>query len=77
MRVQFGAVLPDHVRNNLCQPENAFFNGYKRTLAGYQRAMKIDLESHMTPPQRLHVEVRVALSDTQIDSIQCLNFAHN
>ena len=56
MRMQFGAVLPDHVRNNVCQPEIAFFNGFNRTLARYQRAMKIDLESHMTSPQSLHVE---------------------
>ena len=58
--MQFGAVLPDHVGNNLSQSEIAFFNGYNGTLAKYQRAMEIDLESHMTPPQSLHVKVRVS-----------------
>ena len=38
-----------------CDAENTF--RYNRTLARYQRVMNIDLESHMTPPQSLYVEV--------------------
>lgn len=62
MRWQFGAVLPQDLRNNLCEPEFQFFSQYNRDLATYMRSVGdgvgVDLMTDQQPPKSLFIVVR-------------------
>ena len=68
MRWQFGAVLPEEVKINLCEPEMEFFNKYNKSLAGYMRAVGTDLTADMSPPKSLYIEVRVVEDHGEIET---------
>jgi len=59
MRWQFGALLPEEIKLNLCEPELEFFSKYNRLLAGYMASVGTDLTTNLAPPKSLYVDVRV------------------
>merc|ERR1712080_105613 len=59
MRWQFGSVLPEEIKMNLCEPELDFFTKYNKALASYMRSVGTDLTTDLAPPKCLYVEVRV------------------
>jgi len=59
MRWQFGAVLPEEIKLNMCEPETEFFSKYNKALAGYMRSVGTDLTTDIAPPKSLYIEVRV------------------
>lgn len=70
MRWQFGAVLPEEVRLNLCEPELELFNKYNKVLAGYMRSVGSDLTTDIAPPKCLYVEVRVLQDHGEIETAE-------
>lgn len=69
MRWQFGATIPDDIKQLLCEPEIQFFNAYSKNLASYMMSVGdgcgsfgIDLTGYTKPPKSLYIEVR-CLSD--------------
>jgi len=68
MRWQFGAVLPEEMKMNLCEPEMEFFNKYNKALAGYMRAVGTDLTNDNAPPKSLYIEVRVKQDHGEIET---------
>ena len=68
MRWQFGAVLPEEVRLNLCEPEMEFFNKYNKALASYMRSVGTDLTTDNAPPKSLYIEVRVRQDHGEIET---------
>lgn len=70
MRWQFGAVLPNDVKANLCEPEQTFFAKYNRNLASYMRSVGVngvDLMTDQTPPKSLYIEVRCVQDYGQLE----------
>jgi len=59
MRWQFGAILPDEIKQNLCEPELEFFSKYNRLLAGYMGSVGTDMTIDLSPPKALYIDVRV------------------
>jgi len=59
MRWSFGAVLPQEIKLNLCEPELEFFSKYNRVLANYMASVNTDLTQGLAPPKSLYVDVRV------------------
>lgn len=59
MRWQFGAVLPDDIRMNMCEPEQQFFSSYSKLLAQYMKSVGTDITTDLCPPKSLFIEVRV------------------
>ena len=70
MRWQFGAVLPEEVRLNLCEPELEFFSKYNKSLAMYMRSVGTDLTTDFAPPKSLYVEVRVLQDHGEIETAE-------
>ena len=68
MRWQFGAVLPDDIRQNMCEPETEFFGSYNKNLASYMRSVGADLTTDVAPPKELFVEVRVLQDHGEIET---------
>jgi len=68
MRWQFGAVLPEEVKLNMCEPETEFFNKYNKALASYMRSVGSDLTSDMVPPKSLYIDVRVLQDHGEIET---------
>lgn len=62
MRWQFGAVIPNDIKSNLCDPEISFFNKYSQSLAKYMRTVgdtiTLNLTEDSKPPKSLYIEVR-------------------
>ncbi|EDW73647.1 uncharacterized protein Dwil_GK16541 [Drosophila willistoni] len=62
LRWEFGPIIPDDIKQALCEPEIQFFNNYSKSLAAYMRAVGdsqgIDLTSNLRPPKSLYIEVR-------------------
>ena len=62
MRWEFGAVLPQEIKSQLCEPELQFFAKYSRDLAGYMRSLGdgkgLDLLTDLHPPKSLFIQVR-------------------
>ena len=70
MRWQFGAVLPEDVRLNMCEPELEFFSKYNKSLAVYMRSVGTDLTTDFAPPKSLYVEVRVLQDHGEIETAE-------
>ena len=70
MRWQFGAVLPEEVRLNMCEPELEFFSKYNKSLAVYMRSVGTDLTTDFAPPKSLYVEVRVLQDHGEIETAE-------
>ena len=70
MRWQFGAVLPEDVRLNMCEPELEFFSKYNKSLALYMRSVGTDLTTDFAPPKSLYVEVRVLQDHGEIETAE-------
>ena len=61
IRWDLGSVLPEEIRQCMCEEEVQWFSRYNRLLAGYMRSVgggTIDLTLHTTPPKGLLVEVQ-------------------
>lgn len=62
LRWEFGPIIPDDIKTNLCEPEVIFFNKYSKSLASYMRSIGdgqgIDLTGDLRPPKSLYIEVR-------------------
>lgn len=65
MRWQFGPILPNDIKQMLCEPEINYFNEYSKNLASYMMSIAdgvgnfgIDLTAYMKPPKSLYIEVR-------------------
>ncbi|ALC42970.1 Psf1 [Drosophila busckii] len=62
MRWEFGPIVPDDIKQSLCEPEVQLFNNYSKSLASYMRSVGdgqgIDLTSNLRPPKSLYIEVR-------------------
>ncbi|TMW51723.1 hypothetical protein DOY81_003215 [Sarcophaga bullata] len=62
LRWEFGPIVPDDIKVNLCEPEVTFFNKYSKSLASYMRSIGdgqgIDLTGDLRPPKSLYIEVR-------------------
>eukprot|EP00088_Acartia_fossae_P058626 TRINITY_DN6884_c0_g1_i1.p1 TRINITY_DN6884_c0_g1~~TRINITY_DN6884_c0_g1_i1.p1 ORF type:complete len:187 (+),score=13.14 TRINITY_DN6884_c0_g1_i1:45-605(+) len=59
MRWHFGAILPEEIRLNLCEPELEFFSKYNRLLGSYMGSVGTDMTVDLTPPKSLYIDVRV------------------
>ena len=70
MRWEFGAVLPEEVRMNMCEPETEFFNKYNKLLAGYMRSVGTDLTTDVAPPKSLYIEVRVLQDHGELETAE-------
>ena len=70
MRWRFGAVLPEDVRLNMCEPELEFFSKYNKSLAVYMRSVGTDLTTDFAPPKSLYVEVRVLQDHGEIETAE-------
>ena len=68
MRWQFGAVLPEEIQMNLCEPEKEFFSKYNKALATYMRAVGTDITADNVPPKSLYIEVRVKQDHGEIET---------
>jgi GINS complex subunit 1 len=68
MRWQFGSVLPEEIKLNLCEPELEFFGKYNKILANYMRSLRTDLTTDMAPPKTLYVEVRVLQDHGEVET---------
>ena len=72
MRWQFGAVVPQEIRANLCEPEQAFFATYGRDLAKYMQSIGdgigLDLLNDLQPPRGLYISVRCNQDYGEIES---------
>lgn len=62
LRWDYGPVLPDEVKENLCEAEIKWYNNYSNILGSYMRSISdgigINLTEYQTPPKSLYVEVR-------------------
>lgn len=65
MRWEFGATLPDDIKETLCEPEIQWFNNYSKMLATYMRSIGdgvgLNLTEDLKPPKSLYVEVRCVM----------------
>ena len=71
MRWQFGAVLPEEVKLNMCEPETEFFNKYNKALASYMRSVGVegvDLMTDQSPPKSLYIEVRCVQDHGELET---------
>lgn len=68
MRWQFGAVLPEEIRLNLCEPELEFFSKYNRLLANYMSSVGTDMTLDLSPPKSLYIDVRVKQDYGEIET---------
>ncbi|XP_067030178.1 DNA replication complex GINS protein PSF1-like [Acropora muricata] len=57
-RWEFGTVLPEEIKDNLCEQEIQWFSKYNKSLAMYMRTVGLDLTQNMKPPKSLYIEVR-------------------
>lgn len=62
MRWEFGPILPQDVKANLCEPEIQWFNNYSKSLATYMRSIGdgigLNIMQDLKPPKTLYIEVR-------------------
>ena len=71
LRWDVGTVLPDDIRQNLCEQELTWFMQYSRMLAKYMRSLGdsgIDLTLYMHPPKGLYVEVRCVVDHGEMET---------
>lgn len=68
MRWQFGAVLPEDIRLNICEPEFEFFGKYNRLLANYMGSVGTDITVDLAPPKALYIDVRVKQDYGEIET---------
>ncbi|KXJ30034.1 DNA replication complex GINS protein PSF1 [Exaiptasia diaphana] len=57
-RWEFGTVLPEDVKYNMCEQEIQWFTKYNKSLANYMKSVGLDLTQDTKPPKSLYIEVR-------------------
>lgn len=71
MRWEFGAILPDDIKETLCEPEIQWFNNYSKMLSSYMRSIGdgvgLNLTEDLKPPKSLYVEVRCVIDYGKYD----------
>ena len=71
LRWDFGTVLPEELRHNLCEAELQWFLRYNKSLASYMRSVGsegMDLTLYRHPPKGLYVEVRCVVDHGELET---------
>lgn len=79
LRWEFGPVLPNDIKNNLCDPEITFYKNYSKLMSNYMRAIgnrhSLDITTDFRPPKSLYIEVRCLedFGDFELDDNQVIH----
>lgn len=79
LRWEFGPVIPNDIKDNMCDPEITFYKSYSKLMNNYMKSIgngySLDITSDIRPPKSLYIEVRCLedFGDLELDDDEVLH----